>query len=146
MTSDLDVVGKVLAGRLQDLAAVLARHDSFVVRPEAPGQHEPSGPPDPAIAEDIARDLVLRMLATAASPGGSALLRELADQDQTTRSLAERLGRPRLTVWEQVNDLVQVGLAGHDGGEDRVGLTPAGLTMAALIEDLVAATAGGPTR
>lgn len=140
MIGDPGVVGKVLAARLHDLAAVLERQDSFVVRPGLGGESDGrAGPQDSAV---LARDLVLRMLSVAASPAGSALLRELAVQDSTTSALAARLGRPRLTVWEQVNDLVQVGLAAHASGEDRVGLTPAGSAMTELVEDLVRATEG----
>ena len=142
MIGDVGMVGKLLAGRLRDLTTVLERHDAFVVRPEEGGRSAAETPPGGGEVAAVARDLVLRMLSVAASPDGSALLRELADRDHTSAELAARLGRPRLTVWEQVNDLVQVGLAAREYGDDRVGLTPAGLTMAELIEQLVLATTG----
>jgi len=139
---DVEMVGKILAGRLQDLTAVLERHDAFVVRPEEGGRSAAETPQGSGDLAAVARDMVLRMLSVAASPDGSALLRELADRDHTSAELATRFGRPRLTVWEQVNDLVQVGLAAREYGEDRVGLTQAGLTVAELIEHLVLATTG----
>lgn len=141
---DVAVVGKVLAGRLQDLMVVLERHDAFVAQPDDSGR----GParisqPIPSVgaeSADVARDMVLRTLSVAASPQGSTLLRALGDRDHTTAELATLLARPRLTVWEQVNDLAQVGLAARDGVDDRVGLTPAGVAVAELIEGLSVAT------
>lgn len=138
MITDLAVVGKVLAGRLRDVAAVVERADAFVVRD---GEGTRGG--DLAEAGEgraAARELVLRMLSALANPAGWALLQALSDGDRGTADLASQLGRPRLSVWEQVNDLVQVGLVAHEFAGDRVGVTPAGLAMVELVDQLVRAS------
>lgn len=137
MIGDVGVVGKVLAGRLRDVAAVVERGDAFVVRPEEVG---PAGGPAEPEQGAAARDLVLRMLGALASPPGWSLLQALAEGDCSTADLSSQLARPRLSVWQQVNDLVQVGLVAHEFGGDRVGLTPAGLVMVELVDELVRAS------
>ena len=138
MSTDLTVVGKVLAGRLRDVEAVVERADAFVVRAEE--GIRAAGPVQAAERTAAAQDLVLRMLAVLASPSGWAVLQALSDGDRGTADLSSQLGHPRLSVWEQVNDLVQVGLVAHEFGGDRVGLTPAGLVMVELVEQLVRAS------
>lgn len=133
MSTDLAPVGASLAGRLRDIAAAVHRHDGFLLRPDEAATDVPS--PE-AVTPVVAREFVLRMLCVAASPRGSDLLRELAGHEMSTAQLASRLGHSRLAVWEQVNDLVQVGLVGRDGLDDRVGLTAAGSCMADLFDDL----------
>ncbi len=138
MITDLAVVGKVLAARLRDVAAVVERADAFVVRADEGARAV--GADEAVEGTAAAADLVLRMLAVLASPPGWALLQALSDGDRGTSDLSRQLGRPRLSVWEQVNDLVQVGLVAHEFGGDRVGLTPAGLVMVELVEQLVRAS------
>lgn len=135
---DPAAIGEAVARRLRDLTALLHRMDSFLPEPSPSIWDD-----EPQSAEgevDAARDAVLRMLTAAARPSGAALLRILSGGDLTTSALAARLGRPRLTVWEDVNDLLHVGLASHLAESDRVGLTAGGQAMAHLIEQLVAAT------
>lgn len=134
MKTDLAPAGTALAGRLRDIAASVHRHDSFAIR-EGQGIACTSAPE--TVTTELARGFVLRMLGIAASPRGADLLRELAVHDLSTAELAARLDRPRLAVWEDVNDLVQVGLVGRDGLEDRIGLTPAGTVVSSLIDELI---------
>lgn len=156
MNPCLAPMGESLASRLRHIAMAVHRHDGFIgglpagacaasptagapdpiVRP-LPHEREPVGP-------ELAREFVLRMLGVAASPRGADLLRALAGRELSTAQLAESLARPRLTVWEQVNDLVQVGLAARDGLDDKVGLTAAGSCMNELIDELVGHVTGAP--
>lgn len=133
MSTDLAPLGASLALRLRDISAAVHRYDGFVVRP---GAAAADVDPPAAVTPELAREFVLRMLCVAASPRGADLLRELCGQELSTGQLASRLGRPRLAIWEQVNDLVQVGLVGRDSLDDRVGLTAAGSSLTGLIDDL----------
>lgn len=139
MSTDLAPVGASLAGRLRDIAAAVRRHDGFLVRPD---ESTTDAPAPEAVTPEVAREFVLRMLCVAASPRGADLLRELCGRELSTAQLATRLDRPRLAVWEQVNDLMQVGLVGRDGLDDRVGLTAAGSRVSELIDDLAQSVVG----
>ncbi len=142
MSHDLAPLGASLAVRLAHIATAVHRYDGFVGG-SLNAVAEPS-PPE-LVTPELAREFVLRMLGVAASPRGADLLRELSGGELSTTQLALRLDRPRLGVWEQVNDLVQVGLVGHENVDDRVGLTAAGQCMSELIDDLAQQVAGAST-
>lgn len=146
MNADLAPMGESLAARLRHVAAAMHRHDAFVGGCTDPvaGLPEARTEPEPVTVE-LARDFVLRMLGVAASPRGAELLRELSGRELSTTQLAASLDRPRLAVWEQVNDLVQVGLVGRDNLDDKVGLTAAGASVSALIDALAQRVAGTQT-
>jgi hypothetical protein len=141
VNAGLTPVGESLAARLRHIAAAMYRHDGFVGGSTDSVVGSPPPKPEPVTLE-LAREFVLRMLGVAASPRCADLLRELSGRELSTAQLAVLLDRPRLIVWEQVNDLVQVGLVGRDTLDDRVGLTAAGSSMTELIDDLVQRVAG----
>lgn len=139
MGVDPAVLGKALADRLADLAAAEARYDAYVFseRPEATGtgsDEDPAG--DQALA---ARDLAQAALRAAGDPVTYAMLRRMAGGDTGLAELGAVTGLPRLAVWERLNGLVAVGLAGRRHEDDSAGLTPAGLLLVELVEGAVAA-------
>lgn len=121
-----------LAARLADVQAVYQRSNSFV---RIPG-------PATSVAETstqgAARELLLRLCRTVGVADNAALLELLADGDCLRAELEQRTGRSALVLWEQVNELVQVGLARHDLSSGRVGLTAAGVALTDLGRQLVA--------
>lgn len=139
MDLDLDLVAKGLANRLTEIQAALDRYSGFAFRPGA------GEPPPPGLQEGetaaAAREMVLRALAAAADPRHEAVLGVLARGDATLGELASTLDLPRLSVWERVKDLVQVGLVAHDLDGDRAGLTPAGEQVVALVDHLATSIA-----
>ena len=138
MTFDLSLVAKGLAARLADVDATIERYSSFAFRP---GETSPSLPPGDGDALAVARDLVLRALATVVDPVNDQLLRRLAQDDATLADLATVAGIPRAAVWERVNDLVQVGIVRHALEGDRAGLTSAGHALVELVDELAARAA-----
>jgi len=150
-TDGLTAAGDALGARLRQLSAALARHDAFVF-----GHEVPSSPPATADPGDdnltAATALVLRALRCASDATGWRVMERLAGRHLlTTTELAGALGCPRLVAWEQVNDLVQAGLAVRALDGDGVSLTPAGRGLTALVKTLAADTAasaatGGGTR
>lgn len=137
--SDPALFGKALAARLADIAAAAARYDSFAFS-ERPAGEAAGG--DPAAT---ARDLALAALRAAGDPVAYAMLRRLAESDATLVELGGLTGLPRLAVWERVNGLVAVGLAGRRHEDDTAGLTPAGQVLVEFLEAAVAAATGPPS-
>jgi hypothetical protein len=139
---DPAVLGKGLAGRLADIASAAARYDTFAYseRPAAPG---PDAAADPGeVAALLARDLALAALRAAGDPLAYAMLRRMADGDTPLADLGVVTGLPRLAVWERINSLVAVGLAGRRHEDDTAGLTPAGRALVDLVEGAVTAATG----
>lgn len=137
---DVAAVGRGLGSRLRDLDVAMARYDQFVIGPAGSGSAGPAdagGASTDALA--AARWLVLVALRAAADPAGWALLARLREADTSTGKLAAELGRPRVVVWEQVNGLVQAGLAARAPDLDVVGLTAAGAGVVDLVEQLAEA-------
>lgn len=135
---NVTAVGNGLGRRLRDVAALLERYDSFVFRPGSPGAA-------PALPdEDVtpaARALVLRALRVATDPTGWRVLDLLRSGDMRTPDVAAALGVPRIAAWDQLDQLVQVGLVTRDLDGDRVGVTATGCAFIEIVEALTAATA-----
>jgi len=137
---DPAIVGKVLAGRLADIAAAAARYDAFAFH-ERPAP-SPGAGGDPADTASAARDLALAALRAAGDPVSYAMLRRMSDGDVNLSDLCAVARLPRLAVWERLNGLVAAGLAGRRHEDDSAGLTPAGLALVELVEEAVAAAIG----
>lgn len=137
MGVDPAVLGKALAARMADIAAAIERYDAYAFseRP-APTAKERDGPGDQS---GVARDLALAALRAAGDPLSYAMLRRMAGGDTPLSELSRATGLPRLAVWERVNGLVAVGLAGRRLEDDSAGLTPAGSTLVELVEGAVVA-------
>lgn len=140
MSVDLELIGTGLGARLRALAAALDRLDSFAFRPER-------AEPDPGAltgeeADGVALALVLRALRIAFDPSGWRILTLVADGDATTAQIATALAAPRMVAWEQVNDLLQVGLVSRELDGDRVGITEAGSGLVDVVGRLADAAAG----
>lgn len=135
MAVDPAGLGKALAGRLADIASAAARYDAFAFseRP-ASGSGHPGA--DPAL---VARDLALAALRTAGDPLNYAMLRSMTGGDAPLADLSAVTGLPRLAVWERLNGLVAVGLAGRSHEDDTAGLTLAGQALVELVEGAVTA-------
>lgn len=129
---DLAGVGAALGRRARDIAAAVARLDSFG---PAPADNQPAGP---LLTTAAARALLVRAVHVATAPAADALLRRLSDRPATGRELASVVGQPRVVLWEMVSDLVQVGLAERDLEHDRVRLTAAGRGIVELLDHLAA--------
>ncbi len=122
-----------LAGRLHSLVAVLDRFDRL---------ESGSGTWRSTFADDelpeAATELALRTLRTVADPNNFTLLRVLATSDShSIGQLMEITEFGRLTLSEQLNDLVQVGLAIRLIDTDHAQITAAGASMVRLVETLI---------
>lgn len=137
MSVDLTLIAKSLALRLRDMRAVLERYDSFVFRPPRT-EVVATGWSDDEAAQ-VSKAVVLRALRTATDPALWRILELLDADDATTAALAARVGCPRLVAWDQVNELLQVGLVNRDIETDRVGLTAAGAGVVEMVHALTAA-------
>lgn len=134
MTVDLALVGKGLGLRLRELAAALERYDGFAFRP---GQGEVVADAlDDEQAKAAALTLVLRALRAGCDAVGWRVLSRVAEGDTTTSEIAELLSCPRIVAWEQVNELLQVGLVGRDLDGDRIGITEAGRGVVDVVSQL----------
>lgn len=141
MGVDPAVLGKALAARMADIAAAIERYDAYAFSegPSAAGAARERGPGDQS---GVARDLALAALRAAGDPLSYAMLQRMAGADTPLAELSRATGLPRLAVWERVNSLVAVGLAGRRHENDSAGLTPAGSTLVELVEGAVVAAAG----
>jgi len=139
---DPAVLGKALAARLADIAAAIDRYDAYAFS-ERPAPTSEGGPGGQG---DAARDLALAAVGAASDPLSYAMLRRMSGGDTSLADLSAATGLPRLAVWERVNGLVAVGLAGRRHEDDSAGLTPAGSTLVELVESAVAAAAGEEAR
>ena len=136
MPVDPAILGRVLARRLADIAAAATRYDTFAYAERPPPAEAEAEAED---APAAVRDLALAALRAAGDPVTYAMLRRLADGDTPLGDLCAVTGLPRLAVWERINGLVAVGLAGRRHEDDSAGLTPAGLALVDLVEEAVAA-------
>ncbi len=122
-----------LAGRLRSLVAVLDRLD----RLESGSGTWLSTFDDDELPE-AATELTLRALRTVANPNNFALLRALSASDsRSIGQLMEITGFGRLALSEQLNDLMQVGLATRLIDTDHAQVTAAGVSMVCLVETLI---------
>ena len=139
MGVDPAVLGKALAARMADIAAAIERYDAYVFsdRPATNAKEEGAGDPSA-----VARDLALAALRAAGDPLSYAMLQRMAGGDTSLAELSRATGLPRLAVWERINGLVAVGLAGRRHEDDSAGLTPAGSTLVELVEEAVVVAAG----
>ena len=133
---DPAALGRALGARLAEVGTAMARYDAFAYQPgEVPrGGGEPGG-------EAAARDFVLTALRVASEPQSYILLHRMAAGDASLAELGAATGLPRLAVWERLATLVAAGLAGRSLETDSAGLTPAGATVVALVEEAAAAAA-----
>ncbi len=130
---DAEVVGSGLGTRLRDVRAAIERQSAFVFG----GSEEPTALGDSDTA--VARDFVLRSLATLADPVNYRLMLEVEHCDKSIAELRSDLDVDHVVVWERTNDLVQVGLMGRDLERDVAGLTPAGQQLVEFVEALAGA-------
>lgn len=141
MMIDAGAIGSGLAARLAQIAAAMARYDAFVFRPTGDRRASYGAGLPPDDVQSAARTLVLRALRSCSDASGWQVMRRLADGDATTEELSVLLGCPRLSAWEQANDLVQAGLAARELDGDRVGLTRSGHGMVDLVEAITTTAA-----
>ncbi len=125
-----------LAGRLRSLVAVLDRFDRL---------ESGSGTWRSTFADDelpeAATELALRTLRTVAAPNNFTLLRTLATSNShSIDQLMKITGSGRLVLAEQLNDMVQVGLATRLIDTDHAQITVAGASMVCLVETLIDTT------
>ena len=139
MGVDPAVLGKALAARMADIAAAIERYDAYAF---SEGPATTAKEPGPGDQSGVARDLALAALRTSGDPLSYAMLQRMAGGDTPLAELSRATGLPRLAVWERVNGLVAVGLAGRRHEDDCAGLTPAGSTLVELVEGAVVAAAG----
>jgi hypothetical protein len=135
---DPATLGKALGARLAEVGSAMARYDTFAYQPG----EEPRGDATPG-GEAVARDFVLTAIRAASDPLSYTLLRRMARGDTTLAELGATAGLPRLAVWERLATLVAAGLAGRSLETDTAGLTPAGATLVALVEEATAVAAEG---
>lgn len=133
-SDEISAIAGGLAGRLRSLATMLDRLDRL---------ESGSGAWLATFEEDelpeAATELALRALRTVAGPDNFVLLRALATRDSCSiGQLMEITGSGRLALSEQLNDLVQVGLAARLIDTDHAQITAAGASMVRLIERLSA--------
>lgn len=140
--SDAATAGTFLAARLADVEATIDRYGSFAFRPD-----DKAPPPTRADGDAIeaALDLVLRALRVLSDPLNHRMLVRLVEGDTPLDELSSLTGLPRLAVWERVNDLVQVGLAGRDLERDQAGLTGAGQALTSMVDEIAQAAAAATT-
>ena len=135
-------VGRSLGRRVVELDRASRRLTAFAPAADPAGP-DPTGPDrdatDGALTLDDTRELVLRALHAATGPTTGLMLRAICAQPSTGTGLARVAARPRLATWEDVSDLVQVGLAERDLERDLVRPTPAGRALVELVEELAAA-------
>lgn len=126
-----------VAGRLRSLVVVLDRLD----RLESGSGNWLSAFENDELPE-AAIELTLRALRTVADPNNFALLSALSTRDsRSIGQLIEITGFGRLALSEQLNDLVQVGLATRLIDTDHAQITTAGTSMVRLVETLGAEAA-----
>ncbi len=133
-----DITLLVEEALVRQLGAALRRYDAFVFRPGVDAG--PAAPPEDG-QPAAARAQVLRALRACADASGWQILERLAGGDATSGELGTLLRCPRLIAWDQVNELVQAGLAARDLEADAVGLTAAGRGMVDLVQALTASAA-----
>jgi hypothetical protein len=95
---------------------------------------------------DDSRALVMRALRTVSAPAAALMLRHICTQPADSRELAQLTGLPRLATWEEISDLVQVGLAERDLERDLVRPTPAGRALVELVDEISDAAWAEATR
>lgn len=123
-----------LSGRLRSLAAVLDRLDRL-----ESGSGAWLATFAGAELPDAAAELALRALRTTADPTNFAILKALAaGESHQLGRLMETTNLGRLALTERLNDLVQVGLATRLIDTDHAQITPAGASMARLLDMIIA--------
>lgn len=121
-----------LAGRLRSLVMAMDRLDRL-----ESGSGAWRSNFDQQELVEATTELSLRALRTATDPHNFALLQRLAGDDSHSLSqLIKESGFGRLILSEQLNDLVQVGLATRLIDTDHAQITVAGASVVRLVEAL----------
>jgi hypothetical protein len=126
------VAGRSLGRRVVELGQAARRLEAFLPDRGDVGDAEP----DPGPTPEDCRALVMRAVHVASDPVPGRMLRHLCEQPASGSELADLTGQPRLAAWEEISDLVQVGLAERDLERDLVRPTPAGRALVELVVDM----------
>ena len=133
-------LGRGLAARFAQRLAGLDRLDALDGRSGPLASEELRD--DPGARDDVARELVARLLRAGSDARVEPLVRALvADGAQGVAVLAAAAGISRVAVARRLDDLVDAGLAERDPSSDTVAPTPLAAGLIELVDALVAATA-----
>lgn len=133
-------LGRGLAARFAQRLAGLDRLDALDGRSGPLASEELRD--DPGTREDVARELVARLLRAGSDARLEPLIRTLvADGAQSVAALAATAGISRLALARRLDDLVDAGLAERDPSSDTVAPTPLAAGLSQLVEALVGAAA-----
>ena len=133
-------LGRGLAARFAQRLAGLDRLDALDGRSGPLASEELRD--DPGARDDVARELVARLLRAGSDARVEPLVRALvADGAQGVAALAAAAGISRVAVARRLDDLVDAGLAERDPSSDTVAPTPLAAGLIELVDALVGATA-----
>ncbi len=141
-------LGRGLAARFAQRLAALDRLDALDGRSGPLASEELRD--DPGSCDDVARELVARLLRVGSDARVEPLVRALvAGGAQSVAALTARAGISRVALTRRLDDLVDAGLAERDPSSDTVTPTPLAVGLTELIDALAAAAAaalGGDPR
>ncbi len=141
-------LGRGLAARFAQRLAGLDRLDALDGRSGPLASEELRD--DPRTRDDVARELVARLLRVGSDARVEPLVRALvAGGAQSVAALTAAAGISRVALARRLDDLVDAGLAERDPSADTVAPTPLAVGLTELIDALVAAAAaalGGDER
>lgn len=134
------VLGRGLAARFAQRLAGLDRLDALDGRSGPLASEELRD--EPGTRDDVARELVARLLRAGSDARIEPLVRTLvAGGAQSVGMLASAAGISRVALARRLDDLVDAGLAERDPSSDTVAPTPLAAGLIELVDALVGATA-----
>lgn len=137
----VDAIAAGFATRIREVDAAYERASSFVRMPVAEGPRTVLDRVAHVVGDPGAasRDLIQRACRTVGVATNAELLARLSRGDSTDAELTEWANVDPIVMWERINELIQVGLARRDLTTGRVGLSAAGVGVAAVLDDLIGA-------
>ncbi len=122
-------LGNSMAKTIKEITMVMDRYDSFAFQTSQQTTDQRAT----ASVVDV-RDFILRTMQRVGDPINYSILNKLAISQASIEQLSEVVSLDRLSVWERINDLLQLGLISRSLEMNLVTLTKLGHLFVQLVE------------
>lgn len=128
-------LGTSLESTIKEVIRVMDRYSSFAFQ----SSQKTTNKMAVASAVDV-RDFILRILQRVGDPINYSILNKLVDCQSSIEELMELVSLERLSVWERINDLLQMGLVSRSLEMNLITLTQSGHLFVQLVEFTIEST------
>lgn len=128
-------LGASIEKTIREITRVMDRYSSFAFQPTQQTTN------DMVVASSVdIRDFILRAFQRVGDPINYSILNKLAAQESSVEDLAVLASLDKLSTWERINDLLQIGLVSRSLERNLITLTQSGHLFVQLVESTIEST------